>query len=270
MNDIFLFLILTITSISTVLLLAEAVGFLPDKVSRWLNRNRLSQTIVVLKEFGIDIDKHKRCAISADIPIYYDDRADLEKGLIEELRRLCITENVTVGKTETVYTKFFIDLMGASTNPEIAKLFARYLSTYWKRVVKDKGVVQIPDFDFVVTPKMGSPILGYEFSQIIQKPFVLHVFEDKFQTQVDNPQRKFDFGKHVLHLPEKGSKALLVDDSATGGRKMIDAIEDLRKYGYNVSDCLIVFEPTIKNVRERLRNRGVILHSIIQIGDNIN
>jgi orotate phosphoribosyltransferase len=110
---------------------------------------------------------------------------------------------------------------------------------------------------------MGSPLLGYKFSELLDKPFVLHSIESKFQSKTDNLKQVFDIGKTI---PSKGSTALLVDDSTTGGRKMIKAIEDLRKYGYKVTDCLVIFEPTIKNVRERLKDKGITLHSITKIG----
>ena len=44
-------------------------------------------------------------------------------------------------------------------------------------------------------------------------------------------------------IPPKGSKALIVDDSTTGGRMVLSVIDHLREYGFYVSECLMVFEP---------------------------
>lgn len=264
MENSFLNIIIFITSISTILLILEALGFLPDKISRWLIRNKLSTSLEVLKAFGIDTNKYKRHIISSDIPAFIN-HSDLEKNLRECLKEITIKEGVNVGKTETIHSNYFIDLIGTSANSEAAELYARYLATYWKRIIIDNSIVQNPSFDFVVTPKLGSPLLGYKFSKLFNKPFVLHLIESKFQSQTDNPKKIFDFGKSI---PNSATTALLVDDSATGGRKIIKAIEDLRKYGYMVTDCLVVFEPTIKNVHERLKDRGVTLHSIIKIGED--
>jgi hypothetical protein len=42
---------------SAILVVAEALGFLPIRVSRWLNKNRLAQTIDILGKMGLDIDR---------------------------------------------------------------------------------------------------------------------------------------------------------------------------------------------------------------------
>ena len=50
MQSVFLWIVIALASISTVTILAEAVGLLPDKISRWINRNRISSIIVVLEQ----------------------------------------------------------------------------------------------------------------------------------------------------------------------------------------------------------------------------
>ena len=64
--------------------------------------------------------------------------------------------------------------------------------------------------------------------------------------------------------------ALIVDDSATGGRKILEAINDLRANNYIVTDCLLLFEPTIKNVSQMLNDHGVQVHSIVKLDDRGN
>ena len=68
-------------------------------------------------------------------------------------------------------------------------------------------------------------------------------------------------------IPEKGCTALIVDDSTTGGRMVLSTIEDLRKYGYNVMDCLVVFEPQQKDARKKLSDQSVNLISIVKTHD---
>lgn len=60
------------------------------------------------------------------------------------------------------------------------------------------------------------------------------------------------------------SRALIVDDSTTGGRMVVSTIDDLRKYGYNVSECLVVFEPQNKDARKKLSDKEVNLISIVK------
>ena len=114
--------------------------------------------------------------------------------------------------------------------------------------------------DFVVTPKQGSPILGYEFAKLIEKPFVLHEEIERFKG-MDNDMRAV-FDCHAV--PKKGAVALIVDDSTTGGTMVCNTVRHLRKYGYKVYNCLVVFEPKNKRGRERLAAEQIGLLSIIE------
>jgi orotate phosphoribosyltransferase len=232
-------------SISTIITLADSLGFLPYQLSKWLNRNRIALTIAVLKEFGIDVESYKRRNVANNFLSYFNSD-DLENSIKHELSDITIRKeiNIVIGKASSVQTDQYIDLMGVSVNSEKSELFARYLSTYWNQLLV-RHEISSDEFDFVITPKNGSPILGYEFSKLVNRPFGLHTSQDKFKGTSCIHQR-FDF----IHPPENGTKALIVDDSTTGGRMVIEAIDDLRKFGYVVTDCLVVFEPQLKNARE--------------------
>jgi orotate phosphoribosyltransferase len=138
-------------------------------------------------------------------------------------------------------------------------MFARYLETFWRdRLLTDEVD---PDIQFVVTPKAGSPILGYEFARNLNLPFVIHSSEKKFATEPDEFSAHFD----CIPPPLEHGRGLIVDDSSTGGTKVLELIDDLRRFGYNTKDCLIVFEPQLKEARRKIREKGVRLHSIITV-----
>jgi orotate phosphoribosyltransferase len=120
--------------------------------------------------------------------------------------------------------------------------------------------VKNPVIDFVVTPKGGSPILGYEFSKLMNKPFVLHEENARFDSVRDDMRKWFD----CASVPPRGSRALIVDDSTTGGRMVLKVITDLKKYGYKVTECLVVFEPQNKDAAKKLSDQGVNLISIVK------
>lgn len=71
-------------------------------------------------------------------------------------------------------------------------------------------------------------------------------------------RKKFDCAK----IPKVNSRALIVDDSTTGGRMVCETVDDLRKYGYIVSECLVVFEPQNKDAKQKLSQKQVNLLSI--------
>ena len=119
------------------------------------------------------------------------------------------------------------------------------------------------DFDFVVTPKSGSPLLGYEFAKLVNKPFVLREQTERLNRYQD-PRSIFN----CAEVPEKGSMALIVDDSTTGGTLLCDTVKDLRKYGYQVNTCLVVFEVKKKDARVRLKKENVQEDGRLELSNN--
>lgn len=57
LNYINIIMIIILISLSTIILVAEAIGFLPTKVSRFFFRNRICLVLDFLKELGIDVNK---------------------------------------------------------------------------------------------------------------------------------------------------------------------------------------------------------------------
>lgn len=252
--------VLGVLSFVTLLSVLEWTGIMPAPISRWLHRNRLRETISILKECGIDIERHKKLNLSVSVGRVIQTN-NLDKSLKKQLKKHVHKGHFSVGKTNSVVGKEFLDLMGATTDPSTARLFSQYLTSFWKRELESNGDVETPDIDFVVTPKGGSPILGYEFASRLGIPFILHGSQaEKFICE--DEEKSFYGFFDCAFKPKKGSVGLIVDDSATGGRKVIEAYDDLKRYGYIVTDCLVLFEPVVKNVRKRLSDEGIKLHAI--------
>lgn len=245
--DITITLLSILSLISLIILVCEASGLLPRWFSKWLMKNKLSTTIDVLEELGFKVIETKSMIQECVV--------EKMKGRVEEkLDKFALKFDVEIGKS-TAGCSFpkYIDLMSATSNELYAKDFARELHTYYAKIHLD--------CDFIVTSKGGCPILGYEFSKLCKKPFVLHNEEEKFRVAKDIPERKFDgLSKSNKNL----KKALIIDDSTTGGRKVIEIIDDLKKYDYQVDACLVVFAPQGKNAKEKLKEKGVKLHFIVE------
>ena len=258
-NDILSTLVLVILGIATVLQVMDMCGFLTPKWKRKFRLNHAQDTIEVLKELGINFNQYKKINATIGIPVDYS-KDTIEQETIKRLEKLKIDKLVSVGKIRQTELSYYIDLIGYSCNPEIAVAYARLLSSYWVDTIESSQLIKSPNIDFIVTPKEGSPILGYEFSKLLNKPFVLHEMSDRFVSNEDDMRRRFN----CAGIPEKGSTALIVDDSTTGGRMVLGAIEDLKRYGYNVTECLVVFEPQHKDARKKLSDQGVNLLSIVK------
>ena len=246
--------ILMIIGISSVLGALDATGLINyiPKLNRLSMEAKVKKTMTLLKEFGIDPDENKRLVQSSKIPL------QSTCGVDKLIPACTISKPVSVGRTESVNVDCFWDVIGDSTNEKRAILYARALSSEYKKLLRTGS---ISEFDFVVTPKNGSPILGYEFAKILQKDFALFCNVPKYYLEDGHEEWHQYFDMHPI--PNK-KKALIVDDSTTGGRMVIETVNKLRKFGYTVEHCLVVFELQHKCPlpSEKLLEEKVKLHYI--------
>lgn len=235
-------------------------GFLPPRIRRWIVRNKSGETLDVLRELGVNVDGVRRANIAQAIP-NASAHAPLSEWVADELGRHRLDKSVLVGSTHRVRSGTFVDLMGATVDPSNARLFASALAQKWKEQVVANEARQ-PEFDFVAASKRGSPLLAYEFAKHLKKPLLLHNGDLKFETETNSElSAHFDFAVR----PEDRSRILIVDDSTTGGEKVMSIVFTLRSFGFEVADCLVVFEPGVKGARGRLQDQGIALHSIVRL-----
>ena len=252
------FAILLALGLSTLIGILDFIGFLPRKLRNRFRLNRAEDTISVLEELGIDIEQYRRKNQVLQYPRTMTD-SEIAAAAQDALDTYKIDAKVTVGQHRKTALPYYYDLIGASCSAQAAKYFAGILSTFWAASLEKADCIKESHFDFIVTPKGGSPILGYEFAAMINKPFVLH--EEKERFKLDGDMRScFD----CAVVPERGQTALIVDDSTTGGAMVCNAVSDLRRFGYKVHTCLVVFEPKSKDARGRLAQNNVQLVSILQ------
>lgn len=250
--------ILLVLALFTLVGVLDYVGILPKKIREYFRLNRAEDTLSVLQRMGVDIDQHRRMNQARQYPRTMA-AEDIQDAVQVALDQHKISAKIAVGRQRKTAVDYYYDLIGASCDPEYARFFAGILSTYWSTSIEQVDYIKECEFDFVVTPKGGSPTLGYEFAKIVKKPFVLHEGQERFELKGDM-RSCFD----CAVVPEPGLTALIVDDSTTGGAMVCNAAADLRRFGYKVCTCLVVFEPKSKNARARLAENGMQLISIIQ------
>jgi orotate phosphoribosyltransferase len=264
LDGFFSWIILAILGVSTIIFVAESVGFLPNFIRKRIMKNRASETIDVLKDIGFDVEKVKRQNRAAKIS-----EQVAPPTLSENARRLTnesvISKPLKVGRVEAVDSNSFIDLMGSTCNSSTAVDAAQQLSAHWRNVIQESSEQTIPDFDFVAAPKSGSPLIAYEFAKLQKKPLIFHNENLKFTSEDVDFAARFD----AATKPAPDSVGIIIDDSTTGGRKGLEVIEHLRDAGYQVHDFLVIFEPLTKqavgrNASARLKAVDVRLHSIIE------
>ncbi|MBV7309876.1 hypothetical protein KVY11_14510 [Acinetobacter sp. CWB-G5] len=265
-------IVLGILMISTIVFVLEACGFLPNFISEKLAKKRLISQKLLLEEMGINFREENFSRTRSGIKDVFHNKSISLHQTVSHLISLYTYKTpkkfifgkreriFRVGKRQTVLLPQFIDLMSASTDPNKSELMAKMLSSY---------LSQHPSltFDFIITPKNGTPILGYELAKLLKVPCVFHVdSQEKFTCDNDNEfyiYSKFDVASREVLSQKK--KALIVDDSTTGGRKVTNLVEDLRTINCEVNDCLVIFEPIAKEVQKTLNQIGITLHSIEKV-----
>ncbi len=251
--------VLTIVAVCCFLFLstlATLVDIFPLNIGiiKKFRQFRARSTIDVLRELKIDISGIKTENQYVNIPSEFRGESIISaaKAIIESN-----THNlaIRVGENEHFSSKTFINIMGASVNSANAKLIAKLLSSF---ISENKSSIGL--FDFLCTPKSGSPIIGYELSNILNVPYVIHKSNDRIKFEpTNNVDDEFDG-----EMPEPGKIALLIDDSSTGGTMFIDAAKALKKRNYQVKIAVVLFKPTGKRGAENLQKEGVILMGPIE------
>jgi orotate phosphoribosyltransferase len=251
---------LWVIALSTFLLALEVVGLLPDRVSRFINRNRLALSLQILRELGVDVREVRRATLTARIKAYFAKEDNYSAQAKARLDNISIKSEVELGQERHSRFSSFVDLMGASTKPDVAIWFAKILSTHLRRLIQS-GEIDT-DFDAIACPKDGSPILAYEFAKLMAKPLILCPVNAKFSGREDLATRLVDVDPAVDLAAIR--RVLLIDDSTTGGRKALNVIHTLRRLDIDTNDFLVVFEPKGKNARGVLQENGVRLHSVTE------
>ncbi len=266
-------IVLAILMISTIVFVLDACGFFPNFISERLAKKRLISQKLILQEMGINFREENRSRIRSRITDFSSKKSIPLNETVSNLISLYTYKSpkkflvgkrqaiFRVGKRQAVLLPQFIDLMSASTDPNKSVLMAQMLSSY---IQKHPSLT----FDFIVTPKNGTPILGYELAKLLQVPCIFHVDSQEKFTCTDTHDEFYIYSKFDVSSREivsKYSKALIVDDSTTGGRKVTNLVSDLRSLHCEVNDCLVIFEPTAKEVRETLNQIGITLHSIEKV-----
>lgn len=258
LNDISLLLL----SVSSVILLAKALGFIDyvPYLSRYIEKKEKEKVLILLDKLGLKTQIQAALSASA---IKIPSKAFDEIGLKKMIAKSIISERILVGKINPTESDNYWNVIGHSCDPNNAYRYAQFAAAKWKKVLL-QNEAKNAKIDFIVTPKNGSPLVGYELSKLLNVPFVLYSDEQKFSLLDGRNifEGKFD----ASYLPPSGATALIFDDSTTGGRKVIALATDIRNFGYQVNDCLVLFEPMGKkpSARESLAAVNVELHRVIE------
>ena len=176
---------------------------------------------------------------------------------IELMKRFTNSGRFDVGDSYSKMYDYFVDLISASVDLAVADACAGILVSY----LKEDCQSNFPDFDFVIGLKEGAPTIACAFAARTQKSVALFRGRDHYRV---NKSEKRAIDLFDGNLPVE-TRVLIVDDSTTGGRKVLECIEALRSMNCKVAHCLVLFEPLGKDARSQLGEKGVDLISVVRM-----
>jgi orotate phosphoribosyltransferase len=260
-SSVTLFIVVLLLGIKEITsFLYEQFGW-PGWLVRHFDRRREHEIERVLRHLGFGEDErlrqqHRQLREKLE-------RARRYSGTEVERRAEALVSNAlkqgsfSVGVGNVMTFPYFVDVMSASLDPMFVDECAAVLASYlWRQGSDVRG-----SFTKVLGLKDGSPLLAWSLARRLNMPCALFRGrqEYRYNPSLADPVNLFD------GAIDRGDRLLLVDDSTTGGRKVLDCLEAVRAIGAEVPVCLVLFLPVGKNPTALLRDQGVQLHTLIEM-----
>jgi orotate phosphoribosyltransferase len=240
-------LVLILAVSSALRLLAAEIGW-PKWLVRHFDARRRQEIVAVVDELGIRGDVGE--AMARQRLITRLDKAGAVAdpvSRIEHLLAIALREgSYVVGRGNQMTFDYFIDVMSSSLRPEYAERCASALVTYLRDRPGPENVV--------VGLTSGSPLLASEVARLLDLPLALYRgARDLKYRDAAGKGEVFDGDL------TRAEKVLIVDDSTTSGRKVVDCVAALRERGIEVERCVVLFQPVGKDPAAELAKNGVEL-----------
>jgi orotate phosphoribosyltransferase len=154
-----------------------------------------------------------------------------------------------IGRDGRIRVHYFLDLLSACHNSEhltvIAEYFVRWLKTY----------ELLGESTCIVGPKAGNTIFIRQVAVTLQLPSA-YIRENVL------------FGRWIEGYLKPESAVILVDDVASDGELLLDAVSDLRRAGFLVTDVFVLIDRKEGDAAIFLKRQGVNYHYCIQLSDD--
>jgi len=114
--------------------------------------------------------------------------------------------------------------------------------------------VGLENFDYIGSVPTGGLVVASSLAYEIVKPLIY----------VRNKPKEYGSYKIIEGFIERGKRVLMIDDVASTGGTVINAIESLREAGIIVSDAFVIIN-RIEGAAESLEAKGVKMHQLTDI-----
>lgn len=239
----------------------------PKWLVRRMESRRAEEVKKIIQELGIDRQLLKDSVQAARVNqrakslSRYSRPADVRTRAMRLLSAVRLQGEFHIGRR---FPKAFPDYIDAFTGA-MDRAWAEEAVSVMLSHLRIVTAGNLPPFSKIVGIKKGTPVLAWLAADRLRLPCVLHRGEDlkKPWGTAEHPIGCFD-GEFV-----KGDIVLLVDDSTTGGRLAMEAVEQIRQLGAVVEHFLVLFERVGKDARDLLQDQGITLYPVISLDEKV-
>ena len=258
-------------AVVTIILIAEilnaAYHFLgwPKWLVRHYDKPREDEVRRVIDALGID-KRLLRTSVQAALVTErashsrYSDKDDITKRASRLIAQVRLRGEFKIGRRNKQPYPDYFDAFAGTMNKEWADEAVSIMVSYLR-----VDIPSLPPFTKIVGIKHGTPVLAWLAADRLDLPCVLHRGKDASTAKpwgsTHEPTGHFD-GKLT-----SDDVVLLVDDSTTGGRLALDAVEQIRELGATVGHLLVLFTPVGKDAKKLLGENDVKLISVLTLDE---
>lgn len=223
-------------------------------------KNDKEIVLLTLEEFGLSElkteCKNLLAYFRSGYEIKYNSLVLMSKKLDEIVQRhIKFREDLAIGSETSQHLQYYIDLRSTLLDmgnvEEIGELFYSYICFL------------CVDFDFIAVHRNSSVILAYYLSTAFHKPILFISNSPKITLN-----KKFVYIEASVSLDEcKGKKALIIDDSTSGGGLLKEVAIRLKEERIIVNDICILYARTDSSFERRDKLKGYTVHLIKSYSD---
>ena len=144
-------------------------------------------------------------------------------------------------------SSYYIDLRQVPSFPHEFRSMVRYLQ---KNITYYIGL----DFDSIVSVPTGGLVIASALAIETVKPLIY----------VRSKAKDHGTSKSIEGKIHEGMKVLMIDDVATTGGSVVNAIKSLKEAKINVTDAYVIVN-RMEGADQALEEQGVRLHSIVNV-----
>jgi len=145
-------------------------------------------------------------------------------------------------------SSYYVDLRLVPSYPQEFRKMVKYLEN---KILQDIG---LDEFDSIVSVPTGGLVIASALSIETVKPLIY----------VRNKPKDYGTSKSVEGKIYEGMKVIMIDDVATTGGSVVNAIKILKEINVSIKDAYVIVN-RMEGADEALSQIGVKMHSILNI-----